>query len=349
MSEVVPHKKTIARGGKVREYRAPPERLDFAKRIRTVKVRLSNGSEGRGTCLGCKDAPCMTLGIADTLLPEALSDFPGDPAREVCPTRALSWNDNGLAIVVKTDTCIGCGLCLARCPYGAISLSAEGKAIVEVSDPDHLTVACTSDSTLAEHPKPQRVGQIGPIETPVLRNIPESVARIGDVESLQFVRNLLIACGIECRTRRKGDTNIRIDGVLGLADGRLGVLEIELGYGVLDSPRALLEDVAILHARYGVDVQQIDPVSVILGLPNARSEYFQVIADIEKVLGLRCRTITIGALLAIMWQFQIVEGFSGELFMTLPGETDLSPAIKKFISASISAEQPYPGSYRPSK
>jgi hypothetical protein len=46
-----------------------------------------------------------------------------------------------------------------------------------------------------------------------------------------------------------------MDGVLGLSDGRLGVLEIELGNAVLDSPRFLLEDVAVLHGRYGIEVR----------------------------------------------------------------------------------------------
>jgi ferredoxin len=349
MSEVIPHKKRIGREGKVREYRAPPERLDFGKGGHGVKVRLFDGSEGLGTCLGCKDAPCMTLAVGETALPEVLSDFPGDPAKEICPTRAMSWNEGGHTILVNADGCIGCGLCVARCPYGAISLSAEGKAIVETSDPDGLTATCGNESNPAEHAKPERVGQVGTVGSPALRGMPNSVAGLGDLESTQFVRNLLIACGIECRTRRRGDTNVRMDGVLGLADGRLGVLEIELGNAPLESPRALLEDVAVLHGRYGIEVKQIDPVSVILGLPNARSEYFQVIADIEKVLGVRCRTLTIGSLLVVLWQFQTIDRFPDDLFMTLPGDTDLWPAMNKFISELIPTDQPYGGAYRPSK
>jgi len=349
MSEVVPHKKRIEREGKVREYRAPLERLNFGTAGHGVKVRLSDGREGRGTCLGCKDAPCMTLTVGDTALPEALSDFPGDPAKEVCPTRAMSWNEGGHIILVNADACIGCGLCVARCPYGAISLSAEGKATVETSDPDSLTATCGNEPNATEHAKPRRMGPLGPISSPALQRMPESVARLGDLEGSQFVRNLLIACGIRCRTRRRGDTNVRMDGVLGLADDRLGVLEIELGNAVLDSPRALLEDVAVLQGRYGIKLEQIDPVSVILGLPNARSEYFQVIADIEKVLGLRCRTLTIGALLAVLWQFETIDGFPGDLFMTSPGDTDLWPAMMKFISELTPTDQPYRGAYRPFK
>jgi ferredoxin len=347
MSEVVPHKKSIYRAGKFREYRAPAEQLDFGEGALPVKVRLADKTNGRGTCLGCHDAPCMMLSAGDTALPEALSDFPGDPNRGVCPTHAISWNDESEAVFINA-ACIGCGLCAARCPYGAISLTAEGKAVVEISDPDKLTAVRANEPDPAEHANPQRVGQLGKVRSPALHQMPESIGMLNDIESSQFVRNLLIECGISCRIRRRGDTNIRMDGVLGLSNDRLGVLEIELSIAVLESPRALLEDVAVLHSRYGIEVERIDPVSVILGLPNARSEYFQVIADIEKVLGIRCRTLTIGCLLAVLWRFQTIDGFTENLFMTSPVDTDLLPAMKRFISELI-PPQPYSGAYRPSK
>ena len=347
MSEVVPHKKAIYRAGKFREYHATFKRLDFHEGALPVKVCLVDRTEGRGTCLGCHDAPCMMLNADDLTLPEALSDFPGNPNRGVCPTRAISWNDDKEAVSINVD-CIGCGLCVARCPYGAISLTSAGKAVVETSDPDKLTVAPGKEATAAEHAKPQRVGQLGKARSPALHRMPESIGTLTDLESSQFVRNLLIECGIRCRTRRRGDTNIRMDGVLGLANGRLGVLEIELSIAVLESPRALLEDIAVMHGRYGIEVKLIDPVSIILGLPNVRSEYFQVIADIEKVLGIQCRTLTIGCLLSVLWRFQKIDGFPGDLFMTSPVDTDLLPAMKRFIS-ELTPPQPYAGAYRPSK
>jgi NAD-dependent dihydropyrimidine dehydrogenase PreA subunit len=348
MSEVVPHKKNIVRAGKAREYRSVVETLDFGVGSQAAKVQLADKSVGRGSCLGCKDAPCMTLGSDETKLPEALSEFPGDPSRDVCPTRAISWREGGEAILIDESVCIGCGLCVARCPYGAISSTLEGKAVVEIGDPDGLT-SPAKESHSAPHPKPDRVGQIGPVSSPALGMIPEAVHRLNDIESTQFVRNLLIACGIECRTRRRGDTNVRMDGVVGLESGRIGVVEIELGAAMLESPRALIEDVAVMHGRYGIDVKEIDPVSVILTLPHLRTEYYRVMADIETVLGLRCRTVTIGSLIAMLWHFKTIDGFAGELFVTSPENTDLVRGIQEHISDSIPDEQPYPGAYRPSK
>lgn len=349
MPEVVPHLKNVVGTGKARQYRASPTRLDFGPGGQPAKISLSNGSDVTGTCLGCRNAPCMTLSVSDTELPEPLSSFPGDPAKDVCPTSALFWNNDENNVTVDQATCIGCGLCIVRCPYGAISLDAAGKAVVETSDPDSVTTTRLTGSDLSAHPKLQRVGRIGPPNSPALRYMPSSLAGLNDLESTKFVRNLLIACGVKCRTRRKGDTNIRMDGVIGLADGRLGVLEIELGNAMLESPRALLEDVAVLHGRSGIAVNNIDPVSVVLSLPNNRSEYFRVIEDIEMVLGIRCRTVTIGALLAILWQFQTLGGLPAELFATFTTDTNLFPAMKKLISDAIPAEQPYPGAYWPTK
>lgn len=347
MSEVVPHKKSIYRAGKARKYHSTLERLDFGEGAVPVKVCFVEKTQGHGTCLGCHDTPCMKLNIGDITLPEVLLDFPGDPNKGVCPTQAISWDDGKKSMSIN-DSCIGCGLCAARCPYGAISLTVAGKAVVETSDPNSLTITSGKEAVETEHPKPQRVGQLGKVKSPVLYRMPQIISALTDLSSSQFVRNLLIECGISCRIRRRGDTNIRMDGVLGLSNGRIGVLEIELSNAVLESPRALLEDIAVLHGRYGIEVKQIDPVSVILSLPNARSEYFQVIKDIEKVLGIRCRTLTVGCLLAVLWSFQKIDGFMEFLFMTSPADTDLLPGMKLFISESI-PPQPYDGAYRPSK
>lgn len=349
MSEVVPHKQAITRSGKVRELRAPVQQLDFGVGSESVRVNLADETEGLGTCLGCHDAPCMFLSKEDLALPDPLKEFPGDPARDVCPTRAISWDDDREAVRVDADLCIGCGLCIVRCPYGALASTTEGKAIVEASDPDRLTTSPTAEGKEGKHPNPERIGRVGSIRAPSMQAMPDSIRGLGKLESTQLVRNLLVASGGRCRTRRRGDTNIRMDGVLGLTDGRFGVLEIEFTSSVLESPRALLEDVAVLHGRYGIEVATIDPISIILSLPNERSEYFQVVADIEKVLGIRCRTITVGALFAVVWQFERIHGFPDDLFMTSPGGTDLLPAIQNRLSASISRNQPYEGAYRPSK
>ena len=349
MSEVVPHLRARRPGSKIREYREPVKKRDFNRGLEPVTIELVDSTKGLGTCLGCRDAPCMMLAVEELALPEALGEFPGDPVREVCPTGAVTWNNSGEVAVVNGDSCIGCGLCVARCPYGAISLTPEGVAVVETSDPDGLTVAAPDASRATGHVKPTSVGRIGSFPFPAMQQMPEAIAVLNNQASNRLIRNLLIECGIRCRTRRPGDTNVRMDGVLATNNGRLGVLEIELGGEVLESPRALLEDVAVLQGRYDIEVGSIDPVSVIVGLPNVRSEYYQVISDIEKVLSLRCRTLTVGALLAVLWGFERIDGFTEELFVASSDNTNLLPAMRQYLSDKIPMWSPYEGAYSPSK
>ena len=349
MDEVVPHLKAKDPSGKAREYREPVASLDFGGGLQPVLVELEDSSRGRGTCLGCNDVPCMTLAVEEMALPDPLKEFPGDTSRDVCPTNAIAWDATGNVVVVDGDECIGCGLCVVRCPYGALSLTPEGVAATESNDPDYLTVEAEGGVNVTGHEKPRAVGRIGPMCLQTLHQMPDAISSLESHARNRFIRNLLIECGVRCRTGRSGDTNVRMDGVLATVDGRLGVLEIELGNAVLESPRKLLEDVAVLHGRYDIDMASIAPVSVVAKLPNARSEYFRVMDDIEKVLNLCCRTVTVGALLAVLWQLETIEGFAGDLFTTSAGGTDLLPAMRRYLSPSLSTTEPYPAAYCPSK
>ena len=345
MSDLVPHKRARQGEGLLRGLRQVPDVILVEENQPSIVV-FRDGSRGRGTCLGCHDAPCMELTESDLNLEGTLEDFPGDPVRDVCPSDAISWNEEGDAPVIDTATCIGCGLCAVSCPYGAISLSPEGIAQVESSDPDGITVS--DPSVTGEHVLSPRIGVLGNISTRFSGELPEIVNKLTDIEAARLVRNMLMGCGLRAGVRRKGDTNIRMDGLLRLASGQIGVVEIETSSAVLDSPRALLEDVAVLHGRLGVHMNEIVPVSILGTLPNSRSEYYQVIDDIEKVLGIRCRTITLGALCSILWHFASVDRIEGDLFTTSQGKTDLTQSVLRSIGY-LEVQEPHPGAFAPSK
>jgi len=55
-------------------------------------------------CHHCEDAPCMA----------------------VCPTNAISREDDGAPVVVDPDLCIGCKACIVACPFGMMRLSPQG-------------------------------------------------------------------------------------------------------------------------------------------------------------------------------------------------------------------------------
>lgn len=342
MSDFVVHKGQRTLGTLARHYGADVTEVHYEHGEHTA-VMLADGRAGAGSCLGCGNAPCMEKDDTELVLFGALDAFPGDPSRDVCPTKAITWDSEKTIAVVVPDNCIGCGLCVSRCPYGAISLVAGLTANIETADPDKLTVAAGVKS---EHPKVKRSGQIATLDAPAAANLLATVGSLEDSRTNLLVRNLLNEVGLNARTRRRGDTNMRIDAVGFSRQQRPFVAEIETGMGVLESPRALLEDVAVLHSRYGYAVDGIDPVIIILAFPNVRSEYYQVIRDIEKVLDLRCRTITVGALVAMLWNFVRLDGFEGDAFTVGKGTIDIADCLNV---GNSKLPEPYPGAFRPVK
>lgn len=349
MADIVPHKDIVKHSGTARIYREEVSHLEFDGPDAPVTVVLASGARGTGTCLGCYDAPCIWIELDSAVLPETLMAFPRDPDRRVCPTYAISWNSAQQIVDVDPSLCIGCGLCAARCPYGAISITSNGTAHVISDDPDSLAVEPHRTDGFTGHPVATRNGAIGPTTSPPLAELPTTILNLEDAARTVLVRNLLIQCGFTCLTRRRGDQNVRMDGVFALDDGHSGVLEIECSTSVLDSPRALLEGIAVLHGRYGLPVDEVEPLSVVLHLPNNRSEYFHVIEDIHRVLGIRCRSVTVGALAALMWSFTKVTALPPGLFSTQPGSTDLLKGIRRTLAPHFPDIEPYAASYRPIK
>jgi hypothetical protein len=66
--------------------------------------------------------------------------------------------------------------------------------------------------------------------------------------------------------------------------------------------------------------------------------------DIEKVLGIRCRTLTIGALLALMWSDATIDGFDGASFAIGNDGIDLANSLD--VADLV---EPYPGAFKPAK
>ena len=62
---------------------------------------------------------------------------------EVCPTGALSWDEENETIKIDNDKCISCGACERNCPIGAIKVARtleEFEKIKEEIDNDPRTV-----------------------------------------------------------------------------------------------------------------------------------------------------------------------------------------------------------------
>ncbi len=60
-------------------------------------------------CHHCEDAPCTA----------------------VCPTEAITRESQDDPVLLNQDACIGCRFCMLVCPFGAISISPVGKAMLK--------------------------------------------------------------------------------------------------------------------------------------------------------------------------------------------------------------------------
>lgn len=340
MSDFVLFKGRKEAGRVVRQYTDEVASVSYEPGRPTL-VALADNNAGAGTCLGCTDAPCMIKDESELVLGAGLDAFPGDPSLAVCPTKAIGLDIATGMACVDAACCIGCGLCVARCPYGAIHLTDDAVAQVRTNDPDGLTFDTPGSRA---HVRPDRSGIIASTGGKAAVVVAGRLERIPDADRNVFVRNLLHEAGMNARVRRRGDTNMRIDAVGFTRSERPFVAEIELVGGELESPRALMEDVAILHARYRFAVADVDALSIIMAFPNARSEYYQVMRDIEKVLDVRCRTLTIGALLALVWSGITIDGFDGTSFAVGDEGIDLADSL-----AIAGLVEPYPGAFKPAK
>ncbi|MBN1411398.1 MAG: 4Fe-4S binding protein [Spirochaetales bacterium] len=60
-------------------------------------------------CRHCEDAPCIT----------------------VCPSGAISREDQESPVVLNREKCIGCQACVIVCPFGVIKKGADGKTLIK--------------------------------------------------------------------------------------------------------------------------------------------------------------------------------------------------------------------------
>ena len=74
------------------------------------------------------------------------------------------------------------------------------------------------------------------------------------------------------------------------------------------------------------------PLIVGLQFPNKRSEFWEVLYDIEKVLGIQTRLLTVGALMMLLWNHRkIVRGGLAVLPVVNSSNKSIAADIQKIL------------------
>lgn len=257
---------------------------------------LSNGSKIKGFCANCVTPKCLNYS-ENELYSNIFKSFPHNTSKRVCPTNAIKRNETTHQIFIDQNHCINCGLCLYRCPFAAIQFEISPKNC-------HINydTFCAQSATKVE--QEQTINSLEQLPRNILFNnittefshyylgaLKRYSIKIPDISEIT-VRNTLLNLGNICNTNAPGNNHIRIEFFAesggDIIIGESGITNTD----TLEISRRILDDLAVLINRYGFDKNTILPLSVVNGLPNKRTDYYEVIEDIQNVLGIQIRTIT---------------------------------------------------------
>jgi len=105
----------------------PPRRRLLVEQVGAVKVPLS--------CRHCEEAPCVA----------------------VCVTGAMARDETRGLVLCAVEKCIGCGMCMVACPFGAVWHAPESRRALKCDFCQHLpsgpacVAACPTRALRLEH------------------------------------------------------------------------------------------------------------------------------------------------------------------------------------------------------
>lgn len=259
-------------------------------------------------CVNCARPQCLYY-YDDEFECEEFDDFASRRDDRVCPFDALYWDNDRQSIVIESDSCVGCGLCASRCPAGALYFD-RGKMRVNLNrNPGSYEVAFSAeDASNRQRDCFDIIAGLPHRKHSVRKDfnrVDYVYTRLDDLKpnndiALLFCRNLLIQNGYNCALSRTGVVSTRMDAIFTGHD-LSGAVEIEFQGDSLSVARNLLDDMAMMQARNGLAVEHNTPLAICARIPNTRQGFYQVCDDMANVLGKRIRTVSIAALLLLVW------------------------------------------------
>ena len=275
--------------------------------IRSLFRSIDYESPANAGCWRCPDSPCVRFSQAE-LTREVSLPSPLNPEVRVCPTDALSRS--GDSPVVDVSKCIGCGLCVVRCPVGATHLDADTALPIFAPPVSGALVPEPAFSRARALAGKSIHWEIAPFANAdeVLTQLKRASSIPSTNQQLAFrllVRNAFLASGDAARLSITGDTSAWAEVAAGMAqeislplkDQLLAAVQIEPGDVGLDALRRLMSGVARAIARHGVEKSSLVPIVVVTAQPNSRTDYYRLVSDASQFLNLTIRTIPLATLL----------------------------------------------------
>lgn len=163
----------------------------------------------------------------------------------------------------------------------------------------------------------------------------------------ELIRILFEGLGKKVYFPRKGDNSERFDAIVDFDDYK-SVVEIEIpSTEILDAPRNLLDDYAVQKQRKKEKDKPIVPLVICWDLPNKRTDYWNVIKDINSILKIKIKTISILALALHYWTETPLDLESDDYYLEY-SKCHMNSESEIFQKANISIED-YPGYFTPYK
>lgn len=296
------------------------------------------GNQYKTSCINCKNKTCKNIN-KDKIRISKFHEIENFTQNDMCPCNAILEEEK--CIKIDRNKCIGCGLCAINCPFGAIYIK-EGKAGVSFNE-------CILEETQNENEQMECINKFDSIkkgegiikESDIYINkLYRKIELLSQEEQNILIRNVLLTLGFNTTLSRKGSIYLRMDGFWQKGD-KFGVVEIETGQDMLDVSRAILDDIAVSHARYGVNKDKEHPLAVLLSLPNKRTDFWQVIKDINKVVNIKINTITFGALLLLVWNNVEINHFD-DFYLDMDNMS-IRKQLEELLGRKINISQGYYG------
>ncbi len=317
-------------------------------------IEDDKGAKYRGTCIGCNGSPCMEYSDLELSTP-LFQAFPHNTSKRVCPTHAITYDSGSRYACINPNLCIACGLCVQRCPTAAIQFDFTSRKCIVNNEPE-LTASCTESEQKAFVENIKSCSR-----TYAFTRIPEDFStlyqemilnaskKVADVSEI-IVRNTLVNMGIPCNANAAGNNHNRTE-FFGQEGDMVIIGESNSSdTDTLSVARRILDDVAVMVSRYGRDKQRILPLSVINGFPNKRTDYYEVVHDIQSILGIQICTVTFHILFILnLYGIKLhIRDFGA--FVIDNTHRDLLPSILRIIPSIEAIDKSCCGvSYRPIK